>query len=453
MSGTAESNKRVRCPSPGGASPADKRAKVETSGAKRRRPSSPKPTPACGKRRRTDVTSLTVGRPAGIQDLPPEIMEVIMGHLSPQDLTSLGATCSRFHQQIQNRWVWRRVCGRMRLDHLDPGDWRRMAILKDTQALHVHQLVKRPRRPSTSRAVDIPLSTGYRRVVPISDGVLLLDYQRTLHILRRDGSAGALGRPTTFCHDVKDFAVDPCSNTSYRGLVYVVHGTRHPCVGSCEVIVYLLANGRCISHSMFDASLDFVQIRLTGTEKDRCLQILTADEDVLEVSLDEDRLHRPHNHELSISFKAFTDFEGPQSFQQVVTGWVGSSHICLVDERGDLYTQGDNRYGQLGSGDRVDRGQLTRVAVPVSLCPVGRVVRPPPHPGPAADRVRGPGAARLRLWSRRPTYSPDVLNSGAFNVFWQMACDIALLHKAPLPPLPPPPQAPLPPPPPQAPLP
>ncbi|KAG7271788.1 hypothetical protein CRUP_009577 [Coryphaenoides rupestris] len=276
MSGTAKSNKRVCCPSPGGASPADKRAKVETSGAKRRRSSSPKPTPACGKRRRTDVTSLTVGRPAGIQDLPPEIMEVIMGHLSPQDLTSLGATCSRFHQQIQNRWVWRRVCGRMRLDHLDPGDWRRMAILKDTQALHVHQLVKRPRRPSTSRAVDIPLSTGYRRVVPISDGVLLLDYQCTLHILRRDGSAGALGRPTTFCHDVKDFAVDPCSNTSYRGLVYVVHGTRHPCVGSCEMIVYLLANGRCISHSMFDASLDFVQIRLTGTEKDRCLQILTA---------------------------------------------------------------------------------------------------------------------------------------------------------------------------------
>ncbi|KAG7266491.1 hypothetical protein CRUP_017819 [Coryphaenoides rupestris] len=101
------------------------------------------------------------------------------------------------------------------------------------------------------------------------------------------------------------------------------------------------------------------------------------DEEVLVLSLNEVMLQRSQDYKMIMTVKEFTDTWGPQSFQQVHTNQrsvlyisVGSSHICLVDERGDLYTQGDNRYGQLGSGDRVDRGQLTRVAVSMTLCPV-----------------------------------------------------------------------------------
>ncbi|KAG7259586.1 hypothetical protein CRUP_003967 [Coryphaenoides rupestris] len=47
---------------------------------------------------------------------------------------------------------------------------------------------------------------------------------------------------------------------------------------------------------------------------------------------------------------------------KVVKCSVGPCHLCLVDERGCIFTQGCNRSGQLGTGDRDDRTQLTEMA-------------------------------------------------------------------------------------------
>ena len=47
---------------------------------------------------------------------------------------------------------------------------------------------------------------------------------------------------------------------------------------------------------------------------------------------------------------------------------MGPSHLCLVDERGDVFTQGHNHFGQLGTGDRVGHEQLTQVCIYVCVC-------------------------------------------------------------------------------------
>ena len=38
------------------------------------------------------------------------------------------------------------------------------------------------------------------------------------------------------------------------------------------------------------------------------------------------------------------------------------THLGLVDDCGQLYMQGCNRYGQLGTGDKIDRGEPTKVS-------------------------------------------------------------------------------------------
>uniref|UniRef100_A0A3B4BZ90 F-box domain-containing protein n=1 Tax=Pygocentrus nattereri TaxID=42514 RepID=A0A3B4BZ90_PYGNA len=53
---------------------------------------------------------------------------------------------------------------------------------------------------------------------------------------------------------------------------------------------------------------------------------------------------------------------------KVVKCSLGLSHLCLLDDRGRVFMQGCNRYGQLGTGDKIDRGDPTMVAL--SMAPV-----------------------------------------------------------------------------------
>ena len=61
-------------------------------------------------------------------------MEVILGHLSPRDVMSFGATCSRYHQQNRGPRVWKSFCSRLP-GPSEPSDWQRLAILKRTLAI------------------------------------------------------------------------------------------------------------------------------------------------------------------------------------------------------------------------------------------------------------------------------------------------------------------------------
>ncbi|XP_074839002.1 F-box only protein 24 [Carettochelys insculpta] len=53
---------------------------------------------------------------------------------------------------------------------------------------------------------------------------------------------------------------------------------------------------------------------------------------------------------------------------KVVSCALGYNHLGLVDEFGRLFMQGSNRYGQLGTGDKIDRGEPTQVRG--LLCPL-----------------------------------------------------------------------------------
>ena len=65
-------------------------------------------------------------------------MEVILGHLSPCDVMSFGATCARYHQQNSVPWVWKSFCSRMP-GPSEPSDWQRLAILKRTLGIQCVQ--------------------------------------------------------------------------------------------------------------------------------------------------------------------------------------------------------------------------------------------------------------------------------------------------------------------------
>ncbi|KAG7268092.1 hypothetical protein CRUP_011868 [Coryphaenoides rupestris] len=179
-----------------------------------------------------------------------------------------------------------------------------MALL-DTQALH--QLGTGSHQPSTSRAVDIPDSLGYKRVVPASDSLLLLDSQDTLHMLRLCGG--------------------PRNNARYRRYAYVLASTQDASLGTNKVAIYHLATGRFVFRADFDPSLVFTQIRLTGAQADHRLQLITDDEEVLVLSLNEDMLQRSQDYEMIMTVKEFTDPQGPQSFRQVHTNQRSALYI------------------------------------------------------------------------------------------------------------------------------
>ncbi|CAL8269850.1 unnamed protein product [Arctogadus glacialis] len=429
MLGTAPPvKKRVRLPSLEGAPPSSRLRRVEGRRGRKTRCPSPETSSSSFQHERTeDVTTERPG--ACIQDLPPEIMEVILGHLSPCDVMSFGATCARYHQQNSVPWVWKSFCSRMP-GPSEPSDWQRLAILKHTQALHTQRLGPAQRgspgtrsrrsQPPTSRAMELPEAHGYRRVVPAWGSVLLWDYQGTLHLLRHDGAEGLLSQPNVLCHNVKDFAVDPRNDARHRDHVYVLANPQDVSQGTSRVTFYGLGTGAPVFRMTFHPSLAFAQICLTGTKIHRQLLLLSGTGAVYGLSLNEaNMLLRWHNFSVHMTRKIMSVPQGPLSIRQVQSSQnsalylsgdgtvclevyspalykkmfgdqqvcpalhapvhlplptkvvkcsLGPSHICLVDERGGIFTQGDNSFGQLGTGDRVDRRQLTQVSV--SMRPV-----------------------------------------------------------------------------------
>ncbi|CAL8307211.1 unnamed protein product [Lota lota] len=342
-------------------------------------------------------------------------MEVILGHLSPRDVMSFGATCTGYHQQSRGPWVWKRFCSRM--PDSEPSDWQRLAILKCTRGSPGTR--SRRSQPSTSRAMDLPEAHGYQRVVPAWGSALLWDYQGTLHLLRHDGAEGLLSRPTVLCHNVKDFAVDPRNDACHRDHVYVLANPQDVSQGTSIVTIYGLGTGALVFRVTFHPSLAFTQIRLTGTKIHRQVLLISGTGAVYGLSLNETnvlltwrsfsmhmtrkimrvpqgplcirQVHSSQNSALYLSGDGTVCLEvySPALYKKmfgyqqvcpalhppvhlplptkVVKCSVGPSHICLVDERGGIFTQGDNSFGQLGTGDRVDRRQLTQV---LSMRPV-----------------------------------------------------------------------------------
>ncbi|XP_031441376.1 F-box only protein 24 [Clupea harengus] len=332
-----------------------------------------------------------------------------------------------------------------------------MTVFKYTQALYMQRLGSGGSgRPSFNSgrgggqlvcpAVIPPQALGFRRTQPTRDHLLLWDYQGTLFMLRNGVMSSLHGqltwrraaRPSILCRHAKDFAVDPRSDISHRMYVYVLvsrldaplapnaAGTSGSTLSPqrCDCVeVYQQDNGLRVFRMTFHASLTFTQIRLTGTEFNRSLLLLTNTGKVYVLYVNEAHLNTPRSYTVQLSLKKISSLMPTMSIRKLHTGFnsalylttegtvyievhsagvyrqlfgsnvgfdpqdihvpmplsipnkvvkcsMSLTHLGLVDDCGQLYMQGCNRYGQLGTGDKIDRGEPTKVALSSALVDV-----------------------------------------------------------------------------------
>nr|XP_029512441.1 F-box only protein 24 [Oncorhynchus nerka] len=390
-------------------------------------------------------------------EAPPKLEE-ILSRVSVSDVIAFGATCSTYHQLSLSSSLWRRLChrqatGTQQPSAAPPNDWRRTAILKYSQGLQMQRLGSgwsrtpqwcRSGGPSVSLAVVPPLALGYRRSLPTRDHLLLFDYQGTVFLLRNAATSSLRGhmtwrrasRHTVLCQNAKDFAVDPRSNNSFRQYIYVLvsransgaeavppswpgaPGSAPPLTPPrCDCVeVYQQDTSQRVFRMTFHPSLTFIQLRLTGSEVNRVLLLLTDSGKVYSLSVNETLLNTPRSYTVQLALKkisislphlpvaqvhssyssilyltgegsvylevhsvgVYRQFIGTQQGYdphdihtplplslpyKVVKCSLGLSHLCLLDDCGRVFMQGSNRYGQLGTGDKIDRGEPTEVVL------------------------------------------------------------------------------------------
>uniref|UniRef100_A0A8C8C6Q8 F-box domain-containing protein n=2 Tax=Oncorhynchus tshawytscha TaxID=74940 RepID=A0A8C8C6Q8_ONCTS len=415
------------------------------------------------KRRTNPPTEDAVEHCITIRSLPPELLEEILSRVSVSDVIAFGATCSTYHQLSLSSSLWRRLChrqatGTQQPSAAPPNDWRRTAILKYSQGLQMQRLGSgwsrtpqwcRSGGPSVSLAVVPPLALGYRRSLPTRDHLLLFDYQGTVFLLRNAATSSLRGhmtwrrasRHTVLCQNAKDFAVDPRSDNSFRQYIYVLvsransgaeavppswpdaPGSAPPLTPPrCDCVeVFQQDTSQRVFRMTFHPSLTFIQLRLTGSEVNRVLLLLTDSGKVYSLSVNETLLNTPRSYTVQLALKkisislphlpiaqvhssyssilyltgegsvylevhsvgVYRQFIGTQQGYdphdihtplplslpyKVVKCSLGLSHLCLLDDCGRVFMQGSNRYGQLGTGDKIDRGEPTEVVL--SMTPV-----------------------------------------------------------------------------------
>uniref|UniRef100_A0A7D9NJX6 F-box protein 24 n=2 Tax=Xenopus tropicalis TaxID=8364 RepID=A0A7D9NJX6_XENTR len=193
-------------------------------------------------------------------------------------------------------------------------------------------------------------------------------------------------------------------------------------VGPCDCVeVYRQADGRRVFKMLFHPSMRFRQIALLGEETHRVLLLLTEKGKVYHLTINESQLEQPRSYNMQMVMRKVSEClanhvisrlcAGPNTLvyitdlgslyyeihsrevyrnlfgtlqpfgsfdtempiavplpSKVVLCSISKNHLALADEHGRIFTQGSNRYGQLGTGDKTDRGQPTQVAQ--MACPV-----------------------------------------------------------------------------------
>ncbi|KAF6124323.1 F-box protein 24 [Phyllostomus discolor] len=348
------------------------------------------------------------GNPISVQLFPPELVEHIISFLPVRDVVALGQTCHYFHEVCDAEGVWRRICRRLspRLREQGSGvrPWKRAAILNYTKGLYFQAFGGR--RRCLNKSVAPLLAHGYRRFLPTKDHVFILDYAGTLFFLKNALVSSTLGqiqwkracRYVVLCRGAKDFASDPRCDTVYRKYLYVL-ATREQLevVGStgsqaCDCVeVYLQSSGQRVFKMTFHHSMSFKQIVLVGQETQRALLLLTEEGKIYSLVVNETQLDQPRSYTVQLALRKVsrclphlrvTCMASNQSSTLYITAFdpldqqmplalslpakvlfcaLGYNHLGLVDEFGRIFMQGNNRYGQLGTGDKMDRGEPTQV--------------------------------------------------------------------------------------------
>nr|KAF6489434.1 F-box protein 24 [Molossus molossus] len=164
----------------------------------------------------------------------------------------------------------------------------------------------------------------------------------------------------------------------------------------------------------FHHSMSFKQIVLVGQETQRALLLLTEEGKIYSLVVNETQLDQPRSYTVQLALRkvsrclphlrvacmasnqsstlyitneggvyfevhtpgVYRDLFGTlQAFDpldqqmplalslpaKILFCALGYNHLGLVDEFGRIFMQGNNRYGQLGTGDKMDRGEPTQV--------------------------------------------------------------------------------------------
>ncbi|KAK2492515.1 hypothetical protein MC885_001680 [Smutsia gigantea] len=235
-------------------------------------------------------------------------------------------------------------------------------------------------------------------------------------------------RYVVLCRGAKDFASDPRCDTVYRKYLYVLATREQPgAVGTyssraCDCVeVYLQSSGKRVLEMTFHHSMSFKQIALIGQETQRALLLLTEEGKIYSLVVNETQLDQPTSYTVQLALRkvsccmphlrvacmasnqsstlyitdqggvyfevhtpgVYRDLFGTlQAFDpldqqmplalllpaKILFCALGYNHLGLVDEFGRIFMQGNNRYGQLGTGDKMDRGEPTQVHYP--QCPI-----------------------------------------------------------------------------------
>ncbi|KAM5229083.1 F-box only protein 24 isoform 1-T1 [Ctenodactylus gundi] len=228
-------------------------------------------------------------------------------------------------------------------------------------------------------------------------------------------------RYVVLCRGAKDFASDPRCDTVYRKYLYVLATREQPGVvgttssRACDCVeVYLQSSGQRVFKMTFHHSMTFKQIALVGQETQRALLLLTEEGKIYSLVVNETQLDQPRSYTVQLALRkvsrclphlhvtcmasnqssalyitdqggvyfevhapgVYRDLFGTlQAFDpldqqmplaitlpaKVLFCALGYNHFGLVDEFGRIFMQGNNRYGQLGTGDKMDRGEPTPV--------------------------------------------------------------------------------------------
>ncbi|XP_066450014.1 F-box only protein 24 isoform X2 [Eleutherodactylus coqui] len=219
--------------------------------------------------------------------------------------------------------------------------------------------------------------------------------------------------------DVKDFTVDPRSDASCRRYFYVLASREvrdaKLQVRECDCVeIYHQSTAKRIFKMTFHPSMKMKKMVLLGMEADRQLLLLSELGKVYSVTINELSFNRPRSyithlrlrkiseilpdasvtqmcshhssvlyvtgdgavhleaHSAAIYQDIFGTLEGfnPLNTQtpvpisianKVVLCSLGRNHLALVDEFGRIFMQGNNRFGQLGTGDKIDRGDPCQI--------------------------------------------------------------------------------------------
>ncbi|XP_044273081.1 F-box only protein 24 [Varanus komodoensis] len=183
----------------------------------------------------------------------------------------------------------------------------------------------------------------------------------------------------------------------------------------CDCVeVYLQSSGQRVFKMTFHSSMKFQQIVLVGPETQRSLLLLTEEGKVYSLAVNETQLDQPRSYTVQLALRkvsrclphasvrsvrsnqssaAYLTDEGTVYFEvhspgvyrdlfgtlhafdpldqqmplalslpaKVLSCALGYNHLGLVDEFGRVFMQGSNRYGQLGTGDKMDRGEPAQV--------------------------------------------------------------------------------------------